>query len=244
MPLLHSQITTVRGQNALPTIVEKVPLRHTPAKQAEVTSSSQHESQAMSELFADQFPTLKECEDFWKKSCTVALYITFRILQDHNDAEDVVSEAREVLWMRDQSRIPIKLEKGTFEASLRAYFFKIVRSRAIDIVRRRRLLPAVVEEMHRDREPIPSLEKEVMERSLPDKARDFIATLPPALQRHFFVLCEYGNDWEAYARSQGLVPTIQVRNRFYNATRRLRTALQEAGLYAVKVFCKLLRGEE
>lgn len=163
---------------------------------------------------------------FWEKNRTVALRIAEGVLRNSADAEEAVQNALMELDKMSKAGRTIEVQKETIEQSVAAYFFTIVRRRALDILRSRLHVPPT--------EPITdnlagglSPEDELLVRLLPEEIATVVSKLSPELAKCFLFYWRHQDwDWELWAKENGRPINKNTQDAYYQLCRRLRLALR------------------
>jgi RNA polymerase sigma-70 factor (ECF subfamily) len=155
-----------------------------------------------------------------------AFSLALRILGDPETAEEVVLDVFWSIWQHAGAFAP---ERGRFTTWLHA----MVRHRAIDALRRRRVRPPQLPEPpEEEMEPAaldPSVEDLVEARELAQAVREALAALPPA-QRQVLELA-YFRGWTHREIAAHLgEPLGTIKSRLYLALRKVHDWLAERGM--------------
>lgn len=184
----------------------------------------------------------EEWATFWKREYTILLTVAVKILGDRGEAEEALQEAIESLLR--SGRKELEERNRSSEATVRAFLVKVVRFKAIDILRRRArekdMLEKLTSQAQSDTET-QLLRKDVCEELLQDfDIQEIADKLTPKLKELFlFRIAHFDRDpedlWHLWVQKNGtgLEDKKKNRNRFDTQSSRLRKILLSMGVFEV-----------
>ncbi|MBI3245997.1 MAG: hypothetical protein HYZ50_05780 [Deltaproteobacteria bacterium] len=175
--------------------------------------------------------TQGEWRRLWEREYTVLLKVAMMLLNDAEDAREVVHTAFIDFDKKvTQSGRTIELRGQPFDRAMRSYLVGIVRNHALTTWRRRKRekLSQVEEATGIHSKPLSPEEEKMLTEGVSDETKEQIERLPPKLKAFCLFLLKHLDEeasqhWSLWAKENGLDPTNQrLRNTFDKLKERLR----------------------
>lgn len=180
------------------------------------------------------FLTQEEWRRLWAREYTVLLRVAKVLLNNEEDAQDVVHTAFVDFYKTvTQGGQAIELRGQPFDRAVRAYLAKIVRNHAISTWRTRRRKKSLQERLSEESieihpKPLSPEEEKMLTEGVSDETKKEIDHLSPKLKALCMFLLKYIDEdpsqhWLLWAKENDLDPTNQrLRNTFDKLKERLR----------------------